>query len=77
MKKVKVGAYVGIKNRAGDEDDAFWVAKVVESRPSNIKHPRRIYEEVAERAEVRGKQIRLGGSVTTLKQCGRCESWGA
>ena len=29
VKKVKVGAYVGIQNRAGDEDDVFWVAKVV------------------------------------------------
>ena len=30
-KLVKVGAYVGIQNRAGDEDDVFWVAKVAES----------------------------------------------
>ena len=31
VKKVRVGAYIGIQNRAGDEDDVFWVAKVVES----------------------------------------------
>jgi hypothetical protein len=67
VKQVKVGAYVGIQNRAGDEDDVFWVANVAESGSGNKKHPH-IYEEVTVRPKVQGKQIRLG------KQRGRCKS---
>ena len=70
VKKVRVGAYVGIQNRAGDEDDVFWVAKVVESGSGNSKHPH-IFEEVSERADVQGKQIRLGSSVVGVNR-GEC-----
>jgi hypothetical protein len=70
VKQVKVGKYVGIQNRAGDEDDVFWVAKVVESGSGNKKHPH-IYEEVTDRAEVQGKQIRLGSSVVGVNR-GEC-----
>ena len=70
VKKVKVGAYVGIQNRAGDEGDVFWVAKVVESGSGNSKHPH-IYEEVAARTDVQGMQIRLGSSVVGVNR-GEC-----
>ena len=70
VKKVRVGAYIGIQNRAGDEDDVFWVAKVVESGSGNSKHPH-IFEEVSERTDVQGKQIRLGSSVVGVNR-GEC-----
>ena len=43
----KVGDFVGIQNRVGDEDDAFWVAQLVDSQRGN-RHPH-IYERVQER----------------------------
>ena len=46
--KGKVGDFVGIQNRAEDEDDTFWVAQLVDSQQGNKAHPH-IYERVTER----------------------------
>ena len=37
--KGKVGDFVGIQNRAGDEDDTFWVAQLVDSQQGEKMHP--------------------------------------
>jgi len=56
--KAKVGTFVGIQNRAGDEDDTFWVAQLVDSQRGTYKGARaHIYEKVQERH----KEIELDG----------------
>jgi hypothetical protein len=54
--KGKVGDFVGIQNRAEDEDDTFWVAQLVDSQQGNKAHP-----HIYERAMERHKQIEHGG----------------
>ena len=61
--KGKVGDFVGIQNRAGDEDDTFWVAQLVDSQQGDKMHPH-IYEGVKERH----KQIEHGGIKTGLNR---------
>jgi hypothetical protein len=63
--KAKVGTYVGIQNRAGDEDDTFWVAQLVDSQRGTYKGTRaHIYEKVQERH----KEIELNGAKTGLNR---------
>ena len=61
--KGKVGDFVGIQNRAGDEDDTFWVAQLVDSQQGDKMHPH-FYERVKERH----KQIEHGGIKTGLNR---------
>jgi len=62
----KVGDFVGIQNRAGDEDGTFWVAQLADSQRGNrLPH---IYERVQERH----KQIEhnFHGSVPRARRLG-------
>jgi hypothetical protein len=61
--KGKVGDFVGIQNRAEDEDDTFWVAQLVDSQQGNKAHP-----HIYERAMERHKQIEHGGIKTGLNR---------
>jgi hypothetical protein len=60
--KGKVGDFVGIQNRAGDKDDTFWVAQLVDSQRGN-RHPH-IYESVQEGH----KRIEPNGIATGLNR---------
>jgi hypothetical protein len=58
--KGKVGDFVGIQNRAEDEDDTFWVAQLVDSQQGNKAHPH-IYERVTERhKQIEHEGVKVG-----------------